>query len=1703
MESPKISLLMSTYNRPQYLKEALKSVVAQSLEDWEVILINDGGVDVSDIVAGIGDSRIKYIKDTVNRGKAVRMNQALESARGRYIAYLDDDDILYPNHFEELSRALDADSEVGAAYSDLYGVQFIKDEKTGRRYVLNKFIQVSRDYNRDFMFHFNHTLHVSLMHRRDLALQAGGYDPNVTVLIDWNITRKLSFYTDFKYVPRVTGEYYMPLGASDRISNLERKDPERFKHNLRKIKADLPPEPWPKVKRIGVVVPVKKWDGDFKQRLADFLDHIDYPVKWVLVNNSSPLTPLEYCRKMIGPLADLKNVTILTPSRTLSDLDAYRFGASRLETDYVYLPTEQADPKLPFRIIRAVPYLEAAGKSGIKWNVKDEPKSKFDIIIKRSQFLKKSNKANRNKAFNVPLLNGEVPESLKSDYLYTLIHKKIKEEDFKGAFELIKEIEKIQDGAPTGRTFIDAYVNVCTGLKYYDLAEDKCRRLLAEGCGGKNWMLLGKILQSRRAFAEAEEAYRAGLRDLGLETDDLLNLGVIKNLPEDFAVVVGALGLGECLTEKGDLPEAAKMFRRAARVKPESPRPFLGFARIFIKTGDLKKAREAISDLIRRDQATAEAYLLLGTIEEKENNLRAAFEAYRRSLELDPKEPETQKALFRCGERLQLFSETLEALEKAHQECPASITCIKLIARSATALGLIDKAIHAVEMANNLRLIDPELHSILARSSKLYTPEIPTNTASKLVDSSKEIAAAGHSEFEHKKLNEDVNLYSSLDTMRASLEELLNSIEGPAASRDRPSEASCAMEAINAYFSSLSNAHAQILNDYLSGNRRDNIKIIDQFLAYGKRLLAAIDKISKRHIEDRDFSTAAKLLNDSLPLRADQAETLLEIIDCLILSHNYCEAKSLLENFPANSHSKKSRPIEARLKHLASMLDVAFNSESAPVEARIRYSLYEKKTRDAREMLFTASKSPSDSIRLNGLLKEIKRKEKLLNLPIAIVTAADILEKNPSRKLRWGDYWFGKELTEALSNKGAVITNVNPKVIIHCHGVPLDLSRYPAYKILWIHSHPDLIKAETLRQYDHIFSLSPSFIPTIKRFGRNCEPLIGGTSKAALQGRVELSDNIVFVGNGKNGKGRKIITDLVSLGGKWLDRLRVWGEGWEGILPSRCIRGLYFDNNELARLYASAMVVLNDHHEDMRREGFINPRILDVMASGGVVISDSFKGQQEILGHNFLTYESPEQLDMLLQLLFDNQQFREATTRLGSRLVRSYNFTKVADELIEHILSIDENDIDRRHKNHYMNSVWAPVEGKIHTDRIRNLKKITAEQCTGTVLDIGCANCDSTAVMLEHNPSLSFTGLELTDLGCREAKRKHPNIFIVQGDAASLPFANQSFDTVVLDHVIEHFMDPVPLIIEAKRVAKRRVVIGIPLMHLNDPDHKIAWRLDDFERLLFGFFPHYSIRGMREPDGIEMPSPDSWNFVVATGSLEPGNRKELTVTNPLKLHLGCGNVRLKGFVNIDMIASPAVDLLCDSRRLPFQAGSVARIETYHMIEHLPRHDLICALYEWNRVLQEGGDLIIECPDFDATLREYVSGKKFRINNIFGLQRHKGDFHMFGYTFESLKEILHEIGFGGVKKEKPTDYHAKDEPSLRVSAIKIQSVRRPPDVIKSSIERTAKNYAASLEMESLKVEGQRIVPKVQHYGSLINEGQAHETELGTEPAAAIH
>lgn len=92
--APLVSILMLTYNRDRFIHEAIASVVAQSYQHWELIVLDDGSTDTTaELVRGFSDERIRYHNDGTNQGLLTRRQESLTLATGTYIAILDSDDV--------------------------------------------------------------------------------------------------------------------------------------------------------------------------------------------------------------------------------------------------------------------------------------------------------------------------------------------------------------------------------------------------------------------------------------------------------------------------------------------------------------------------------------------------------------------------------------------------------------------------------------------------------------------------------------------------------------------------------------------------------------------------------------------------------------------------------------------------------------------------------------------------------------------------------------------------------------------------------------------------------------------------------------------------------------------------------------------------------------------------------------------------------------------------------------------------------------------------------------------------------------------------------------------------------------------------------------------------------------------------------------------------------------------------------------------------------------------------------------------------------------------------------------------------------------------------------------------------------------------------------------------------------------------------
>ncbi len=109
---PKVSVIIPTYNRAHMVTRAIESVLGQTYQDWELLVVSDGSTDnTKEVVTRYPDPRIRFFEKK-NGGPASARNVGLRHARGEYIAYCDDDDMFFSHHLEVLANYLDRHPEI-------------------------------------------------------------------------------------------------------------------------------------------------------------------------------------------------------------------------------------------------------------------------------------------------------------------------------------------------------------------------------------------------------------------------------------------------------------------------------------------------------------------------------------------------------------------------------------------------------------------------------------------------------------------------------------------------------------------------------------------------------------------------------------------------------------------------------------------------------------------------------------------------------------------------------------------------------------------------------------------------------------------------------------------------------------------------------------------------------------------------------------------------------------------------------------------------------------------------------------------------------------------------------------------------------------------------------------------------------------------------------------------------------------------------------------------------------------------------------------------------------------------------------------------------------------------------------------------------------------------------------------------------------
>jgi glycosyltransferase involved in cell wall biosynthesis len=195
--SARVSVVIPTHNRAHLIQRALRSVLEQTVQDWECFVVDDGSVDDTEsVVRAIGDARVQYLRHPVNRGGSAARNTGIRAAQGKWVGFLDSDDEWLPRKLERQLAQLEASElpDLALVYSGFTTVR--GDSETPPT------APVYRGRVFDQLLRSNVIGSTSLaLVRRDVLLALGGFDEALPAKQDVDLWLRLARDHQVDFVP--------------------------------------------------------------------------------------------------------------------------------------------------------------------------------------------------------------------------------------------------------------------------------------------------------------------------------------------------------------------------------------------------------------------------------------------------------------------------------------------------------------------------------------------------------------------------------------------------------------------------------------------------------------------------------------------------------------------------------------------------------------------------------------------------------------------------------------------------------------------------------------------------------------------------------------------------------------------------------------------------------------------------------------------------------------------------------------------------------------------------------------------------------------------------------------------------------------------------------------------------------------------------------------------------------------------------------------------------------------------------------------------------------------------------------------------------------------------------------------------------------------------------------------------------------------
>lgn len=204
----KISIVTASYNYQDYIKETIQSIIDQTYSDWELIIVDDCSTDNSvNVIKSYTDNRIKLFINKENLGLAQTVKRGIEKATGKWIVFLESDDILTKDYIEKKVKIAHKYQNINLIFNDC---EFFGDEKKIHNFTkaLKKTRKVlkNKNYPRNMFYNFYLSNKIftfsSVMAKREDLLKIN-FEPPIDSLLDWWLWVQMAYIGDFYYIPEM------------------------------------------------------------------------------------------------------------------------------------------------------------------------------------------------------------------------------------------------------------------------------------------------------------------------------------------------------------------------------------------------------------------------------------------------------------------------------------------------------------------------------------------------------------------------------------------------------------------------------------------------------------------------------------------------------------------------------------------------------------------------------------------------------------------------------------------------------------------------------------------------------------------------------------------------------------------------------------------------------------------------------------------------------------------------------------------------------------------------------------------------------------------------------------------------------------------------------------------------------------------------------------------------------------------------------------------------------------------------------------------------------------------------------------------------------------------------------------------------------------------------------------------------------------